>query len=87
MKKKYIFKLILLILFLVGVINYFITGPSSVSLFQSISIIALTAIWMYDEITINKNIKRSLYQVVIDRGIILILIFISMFIAYSLITK
>lgn len=79
MNKKYILKGLLLVILIPLTFNYFITTPGSDVSFNTIFMLIGIPIWVNEEVKLSLDIsvKRTNYQVFIDRIFIAILIAIS----------
>lgn len=89
MDKKYILKGLLLVFLIPLTIYYFLTMPGSEVTISSFFILIFSVILIYDESIAsgNKSINRNIYQLVIDRTLIVILIAISIDVLVSFFTK
>lgn len=79
MNKKYVLKGLLLVVLIPLTINYFLTTPGSDVSFNTIFMVIGVPIWVNAEIklSLDSSVKRTNYQVLVDRAFIMILILMT----------
>lgn len=89
MNNTYIIKFIALVLLTVSSIYYFITTPASAASWNPVLILLLTALLLMQEFKRiqNKRMSRTLFQLITDRGLIALMIILSIDVLYALLTK
>ena len=79
MNKKYVLKGLLLVVLIPLTINYFLTTPGSDVSFNTIFMVIGVPILVNAEIklSLDSSVKRTNYQVLVDRAFIMILILMT----------